>query len=1078
MLVFLFTPSCLKAQPTSGELSGKVYWEDGAIAPGATVILTHLPTGTRYRTISNRLGLFFFSGLHPGNGYKLEANHIQGKGILNELFRIDLGEVTHAEINLKETTQLTKEVVVYAKRISDTGTEGQLGFVIKGEELQRWASGSKSLQDLFRVLPEVKTDGNGDGSISVAGQNYRYNALYTDGVVSHDLFGISASGSYGGQTGISPVSLEAIETSKLVTTPMDAMQGHFTGAAIHTITKRGSNQGSTSAYHFFQHPKLAGTLEQEREAGWHPESLQASTSGISTQGTLKKNRLFYFFHAEEQRRQIPYFKDVSQYPGNLIRKNWLPIIRNQLISEYGYDPGSFQEAQEIVEGQKLLLRLDGNISNHEQMVFIGRYLQSMMSKPVIGAYDEIHFANNGYRFQSLSYHLSLEYKRTGKKNTAGQWLLQLTQSDDRRKAISNPFPSVKILDNDGAAFLGTDINSQHNQTKQTIVILRKQSQRMLGKHFLTVGAEWMWGKFRHHFIPAAFGYFIFSSPRDFILRRNPIFYRKNQGQIATYTIDKIPETDPIQLLDGAAYGSIRYKISEQVTGWLGARIQKTWFMNKVSENLVVNEEIIPLFVSYRPLNIGLTGQRPKLRWAFNPKAAIEWKGPGGLTWQSAIALQSGRLPVVWPVSLYANNGDQTRGFMTGGSGLGRFRLLPNWASAAGINQLPAAANQIPLHLMSTTMSLPSQLRFHNKLIMRRGRQTWYAECLITRQLQEPRFTQLNLLPSQRISPGAGGRKVYTLMNNAALPLPGGATHPFNSSILLSSLSNSGAGSTVWKVGGMIRISEQSEMEWSYANNNTLSWQDATGSLFSSVWQQTETVQGKNDPELSPSEFGNREKWVVGFRTGKKTKDNRLGWTLSMIWIGQSGDRYSYVYTGNSLVRDNGVNGFNELMYVPTREEVMSMEWLPFHNGIRPIPAADQAEAMEQWIQTQPYLMKRRGSFAQRNGAELPFNWQCDLKFEQRIPFVWLGQKGTISFTLECFNLAALLFPGGGQKWIMPDGRYPGIRFMGYRDENSLTPVFQCDPEQLFRSPQRETISFSTGKLSRWLIQPGLKIILH
>jgi hypothetical protein len=316
------------------------------------------------------------------------------------------------------------------------------------------------------------------------------------------------------------------------------------------------------------------------------------------------------------------------------------------------------------------------------------------------------------------------------------------------------------------------------------------------------------------------------------------------------------------------------------------------------------------------------------------------------------------------------------------------------------------------------------------------------------------------------------------MNNAALPLPGGATHPFNSSILLSSLSNSGAGSTVWKVGGMIRISEQSEMEWSYAKNNTLSWQDATGSLFSSVWQQTETVQGKNDPELSPSEFGNREKWVVGFRTGKKTKDNRLGWTLSMIWIGQSGDRYSYVYTGNSLVRDNGVNGFNELMYVPTREEVMLMEWLPFHNGIRPIASAEQSEAMEQWIQTQPYLMKRRGSFAQRNGAELPFNWQCDLKFEQRIPFVWLGQKGTFSFSLECFNLAALLFPGGGQKWIMPDGHYPGIRFMGYRDENSLTPVFQCDPEQLFRSPQRVTSSFSTGKLSRWLIQPGLKITLH
>jgi hypothetical protein len=1065
------------AQPTTGELNGCVTWDDGAQAVGVTVLLTHLPTGTNYTTICNRQGQFFFAGLHPGSGYKLQVHHLQGKANFPELFHIGLGQVTRINIRLTEQIPTIKEVVVYANRQKLQNDEGPMGRMITGEELNRYASGTRQLHELFRQLPEVKTDGNGDGSISVAGQNYRYNAIYTDGMISHDVFGISASGTYGGQAGISPVSMEAIEACKLVTTPMDAMQGHFTGAAIHTISKRGSNRSSSNGYTFFQNSEIAGQTLEEKKVGGSPKNLLVTTSGVSTQGAMVRNRLFYFFNVEQQIRQLPYFIHYGDYPGELIHKKWIPIIRNQLISEYGYDPGNIEEMQEKAEGQKILLRIDANLKSNHQLVFTGRYLSTRIEKPGSGGFDEIHFSNNGYRYQSDSYHLSLEWRKNSSHNRHGQWLLQLTGSTDVRRALGSPFPRVKIMDEAGAAWLGSDINSMLNQTRQRILVVRKHSQRMMGRHLLAAGFEGIYGTLHQVFVPAAWGYFVFSDPADFIKRRAPVFYRRNYYGDDPFATVIIPETTPVRILDGAVYANIRLKVSEKLTVWLGARWQQTWLTEAVPENKYVNDTIIPLFTNYRQQAILPTGESPRLQWTFHPKAALEWNWHKNNTWQVAIAWQSGRLPLVWPASLYANNGDRMRGLIKTGAWLSAYRLLPSWQVQPVGSQSDRGANQIPLFLISEKMSLPAQLRVHFRWILKEKRNTWLAECLVTRQINEPTFTQLNLLPSERFSAGPGPRKVYGLKNNASIPLSGGELHPFASSILLSNLYRSGAGSMLVKVGGNWWIGKNAQIEWSYANNATYSLQDATGSLFSSVWQQTETVQGKNDPGLSFSDFGIREKWVLGFTTAGMSMDKKSGWSISCIWVGQTGERYSYVYSGKSMIRDNGINGFNELMYIPTREEIQQMNWVPFHNGIRPISASEQAEGMEQWIQTQPYLMGRRGQFAERNGAELPFQWQCDLKLERRFSLLLMGQKIGLQFSIEFFNLAALIFPEAGRKFSLPDRQWVGIEFLGYRDEINLEPLFRFDPDRIFRSPLRENSQFRVGQLSRWLIQPGLKITI-
>lgn len=1066
-------------QPTTGELKGKISWDDGAIAHGVIVTLTHLPSGTRYTTLSNQRGLYLFSGVHPGSGYTLEASHVQGRATRIENIRIGLGEVSEAMLLLhdKAVNRLTP-VTVYAQSKKREQGDGLFDFVASGEEMTRFASASRQLHESLRILPEVTINAHGMGSVSVAGQNYRYNAVYTDGMVSHDIFGIASSGTYGGLSGISPVSMEAIEMCKLVTTPTDAMQGHFTGAALHTITKRGSNRPSTTGYHYFQPPSLTGQTANERNAGWRPKDFHVSTSGISTQGAFKRNRLFYFFNVEEQRRQIPYFIHTDHYPGEAIKNKILPIIRNQLIAAYGYDPGSYDAAKETATGQKILLRVDAILKKNQQLIFTGRYLSTALQKPGSGHTDEIHFSNNGYQFNAESYHLSIEWRKNKEKNRSAQWLLQMTHADDVRGAMGTPFPRVKINDGQGSIWLGTEPNSVVNRTQQWVGIIRKQNQWMIDRHTIHAGIEGMYVAFSHLFIPYQLGYFIFDEPADFIKKRAPVFYRINYGWKEGSAGNRASNLQPIDMWDLSSYASIRMQLSDRVTVWLGGRLQKTLFNKSVEENDFVNNQLIPLYAAYRTFNAANTGIRPELRWSFGPKAAIEWKWKNGWAWQTALAWQAGRLPLVWPAALYANNGNRLRGFMAVGAGLDAYRLLPIHANSRGGTTQTIVANQIPLYLMEEKMQLPAQMRLHTKLIFRDEQKSFFAEWLYTQNRREPSFTQLNLLPTERYSAEPGKRKVYQAGGNAAIPLPGGIAHPYTYSILLSTRSSSGAESTLWKVGGQLRLTQHLQLEGAYAHNFSQSYHDATGSIFSSLWQQTASVQGKNDLALSPSDFGVREKVVVGFSAAKTSVDKQTNWSFSLLWVGQSGDRFSYVYTGNSLVRDNGVNGFNELMYVPTMEEVKQMQWVPFHNGTRPIGTLEQAEAMEQWIQTQPYLMQRRGNFAMRNGAEMMFQWQCDLKLEWQQNFHWVAQQGRVTITLECFNLAALLFRGGGRKFMLPDNRYRGISFLGFRDETSLTPLFRCDPDQLFRDQVTEIAGFQSGRLSRWLVQTGIKITLY
>ena len=72
------------------------------------------------------------------------------------------------------------------------------------------------------------------------------------------MFGLAQSGTNGGQAGISPISIDAIEQIQVVIAPYDVKLGGFAGGGLNVVTKRGTNETHGSAYYLFRNEKLSG----------------------------------------------------------------------------------------------------------------------------------------------------------------------------------------------------------------------------------------------------------------------------------------------------------------------------------------------------------------------------------------------------------------------------------------------------------------------------------------------------------------------------------------------------------------------------------------------------------------------------------------------------------------------------------------------------------------------------------------------------------------------------------------------------------------------------------------------------
>ena len=255
----------------------------------------------------------------------------------------------------------------------------------------------------------------------------------------------------------------------------------------------------------------------------------------------------------------------------------------------------------------------------------------------------------------------------------------------------------------------------------------------------------------------------------------------------------------------------------------------------------------------------------------------------------------------------------------------------------------------------------------------------------------------------------------------------------------------------------------------YTKSNAKDYMSA-GSIASGTWQSIRAINGNNDPLLSNSDFlvPQRAVGLLGYRLeyGKKYGGAT---SITLGYVGQQSGGFSYFVAGD--LNGDRVNN-NELIFVPLKGS--DIKFAPLTVGTTIYTEAQQQAAFESYIAQDEYLNSRRGQYAERNGAFLPWLHRVDLSIVQDFFLNVKGQKNTLQLRFDILNFGNMV----NDKWGVSQ-RVTNPAILTYSSVVNNEPVYKLSTQKFADGTTgliRDTYSRNSSVFDVWTAQFGLRYI--
>ena len=145
----------LMAQVTTSSMSGKITDNKKEVLPGATVVATHVPSGTQYYAVADANGTFRLMNIRPGGPYRLEFRMVGFQTTVMNNINTTLGETKIVNAAMAEVAVGLSEVTVSAEAIPSGMDSDRAGATtaITSEQIQTLPTISRSLNDVLALTP-------------------------------------------------------------------------------------------------------------------------------------------------------------------------------------------------------------------------------------------------------------------------------------------------------------------------------------------------------------------------------------------------------------------------------------------------------------------------------------------------------------------------------------------------------------------------------------------------------------------------------------------------------------------------------------------------------------------------------------------------------------------------------------------------------------------------------------------------------------------------------------------------------------------------------------------------------------
>ena len=1072
-ILFLLMGLATKAQETTSEIQGIVTDSKKAALTGATVTAVHLPTGTKYVTTSRKDGRFNLSNIRIGGPYTITTSFVGYKEEKQEDVYLTLGTAFKADYSLVNNNANLTEVVVTARRSDKVFSRSRTGSaeVITRQQIDRLPATNRSISDFTKLTPTA----NGN---SFAGRSGSYNNLTVNGASFNNTFGLS--GSLGGQTNSQPFSIDALEQIQVNLAPYDVTLGGFTGAGINSVTKSGTNEFKGSVYDFVKTPGLTGTKIGSTTIA--KQDFNFKNRGVTIGGPIIKNKLFFFLSGEQERISTPGTARVASRNGSTgvnvsqASGDALDQLKTFLMQKFNYDPGAYENYTYDTYSDKVTARIDLNINSKNTFNINYYYLKShrnvaasnsgapgnnrQPSTTAMPFLSSSYIINNNFNIVIAELNTRLSNKLSNKIQVGYNRL-----RDFRSSPGSSIFPLVDIENGQGSTFTSfgyepfTANNKLSTDTWQfnDIVTLYK------GKHTFNFGTQNTYNKFVNGFAPNYYGNYRFANVDSFYASVNS--GRANATRYALQYSARKGGEFPFASLRSLQLGFFvqdKWNVSKDFTLTLGLRADIPIY----KQNFITNANADSL--TYRNGEKIETGRAPSTQILWSPRVGFNYDIEGDKTIQlrGGAGVFAGPPPFVWLSNQLSNNGVDFGSF-TNTSGVA---FNPN--VAAYIPQNATSNTSYNLAITDKNFKFPQLFRANLALDIKLPLDIVATiEGIYNKDINAVYHQNINLPTTGAALMGYDNRIRYS--SSKIWSGAGGATaaNPNISDAIV--MKNTSKGYSYNATLQLQRNANNLYTMVAYSYGKSKSVNDG-GSIAQSIWRDRSVSGDPNDDVISNSNFIQPHR-VVAAAAYRFEYAKHFATSFGLTFESANAGTMNYLYVGD--LNNDGLTS-NDLIYVPAAKEEIILE----RAGTA---AQDPRTTDEIWnqlnsyIDQDDYLRTRRGKYAERNGALLPFYSKVDLNFTQDFYVNVHGKRNTIRFTMDIFNFSNLL----NRNWgiLKVPNRTNLLNFLRVETAgaNAGKPVFSFPYfDAANKIPLSSTFQNSTSQASRYQIQLGVRYIFN
>ncbi len=997
------------AQEVTGTIRGEVQDDAGNALQGATVTITHAPSGTRSVQTTDNSGSFTAPNLRVGGPYDIQVSAPGFETAKSTISGIQAGQPQRLAVSLVAEGAVIE--VTATRALSSISIATGPATTLSAHEIAGVASVSRDIRNLAARDPLVSLDPTNGGAMSIAGQNNRFNRITVDGIGFGDPFGLESGGLASSR---GPVPLDAIAEFSVETAPVDIQQGGFQGGAINTVLKSGGNAFDISGFFSYTSDDLAGSRVR---GDYVPREFESKVFGAQVTGPIIKDKLFFAVTWERLRDTTPSLVG----PAGEGFANELPITRAQIdqvkqIADtvYGYD--TLDVASAVPENDdKLVVKLDWNIADGHRAAFTYIYNKgnTLAGIPNFSTTSPLlALQSNNYDQGSINHYGVAQLSSDWSDTFSTQF--RVSYNDYKRLQVpynGRDFGQFQVcLDAAAVGSLtscttgvgriqfGPDSSRQANELFVKTLGLEFQGRIQANGHDFKTILEYKAQDMNNLFAQRVAGQWYFETLADFQAQRaNQLVYASPTGG----TID-----------------STRALFSNDV---FTAGIQDTWDVN----------EDLTLVAGIR-YDLYITGDRPTFNQAFvnrhgftntsnlsgrdlfQPRFGATWRASDRLRVRATAGLYGGGNPNVWISNNYSNPGP-----LLASTTINRTATGFTVSDITGLTaaQQTALGNQV-MNGVTGGPGIPSTL---DQLLAGAG------SALAQTNALDPNFQ----IPSQwRLSGGVdyeanlgplgdgwnfSGNVIWSRVKNALTwtdlrvsdngTLPDGRARYKQLSSIVTSTSNADLMLTNTSKGYSWNIVGSFDKSWdsgfniggAYTFQRAKDVNPGTSSVAFSNWDNTVSGIDPNNSAYGTSNYqiDNSLRLSAGYET-ELFGDNLTRFDL--FFNSRAGQRYSYTFSDSGSSSRSNIfgtlgNDGRHLIYVPDVSSATADPLVSYATGFN-------FAGFQNFIQNSS-LDGYQGSIAPKNSARSPRWNKLDLHISQEVPF-FLGGKIQVFADMENF----------------------------------------------------------------------------